>query len=82
MTYATISSKGQITLPVKFLRGLGLKPKDRIEIEQSGDQLKIRKADDFLALRGSLKGRGPKDLKEIKAAMMKGVAAHVMGRKA
>ena len=49
MTYATISSKGQITLPVKFLRGLGLKPKD---------------------------------LKEIKAAMMKGVAAHVMGRKA
>ena len=79
MTYATISSKGQITLPVKFLRGLGLGPKDRIEIEEAQGELRIRKAVDFLALKGSLKS---KHVGDERAIMMRAVGAHHAARKA
>ncbi len=79
MTYATLSSKNQITLPVEYLRDLGLKPKDRIEIREVDGQLVLRKAPDFFALKGFLKGRrAPKDLR---GAMMDAVADHVMGRR-
>jgi bifunctional DNA-binding transcriptional regulator/antitoxin component of YhaV-PrlF toxin-antitoxin module len=79
MTYATLSSKNQITLPVEYLRGLGLKPKDRLEIREEKGQLILRRAPDFFALKGFLKGhKAPKDLR---GAMMDAVAEHVIGRR-
>ena len=78
MTYATISSKGQITLPVKFLRGLGLKPKDRIEIDQAKNELRIRKAVDFLSLKGSLKSKRVANEREN---MMRAVGEHHAARR-
>lgn len=79
MTYATLSSKNQITLPVEYLRHLGFKPKDRIEIREQDGQLILRKAPDFFALKGFLKGRkAPKDLR---GAMMDAVSDHVLGRR-
>lgn len=79
MTYATLSSKNQVTLPVEYLRHLGLKPKDRIEIREVDGQIVVRKAPDFFALKGFLKGR--KRPKDLKGAMMDAVADHVLGRK-
>jgi AbrB family looped-hinge helix DNA binding protein len=79
MTYATISSKNQITLPAKALAALGLKASDRIEIESAGGELRLRKAADFLSLKGSLKGR---KIVDERAGMMKAVAAHVTGKRA
>lgn len=67
MTYATLSSKGQITLPVQYLRELGLKPKDRLEIREESGTIVVRKAPDFFALKGFLKGR--KRIDERGAAM-------------
>ena len=66
-------------MPVHFLRGLGLKPKDRIEIDQAKGELRIRKAVDFLALRGSLKSKHVGNEREV---MMRAVAAHHAARKA
>ena len=79
MTYATISSKGQITLPVKLLAAMGLKPSDRIEIAKEGGAICLRKAVDLLALRGSLKGLKAAD---ERGAMMRGVASHARGKRA
>ena len=79
MTYATLSSKNQITLPAKVLAAMGLKPSDRIEIESAGGELRLRKAADFMSLKGSLKGRKTVD---ERSGMMKAVAAHVMGKRA
>lgn len=67
MTYTTLSSKNQITLPVAYLRHLGLHPKDRLEIREVDGQLLLRKAPDFLAMRGRFKGL--KRIDERKAAM-------------
>ena len=54
MAVSTISSKGQITLPSKFRKELGLKPNDRVSIEASGNSIVIRKAVDLLDLAGFL----------------------------
>jgi bifunctional DNA-binding transcriptional regulator/antitoxin component of YhaV-PrlF toxin-antitoxin module len=78
MTYATLSSKHQVTLPVAMLRQLGLKAKDRLEIREEKGQILIRKAPDFFALKGFLKGRKRMD---ERAAAMDAAADHVMGRR-
>lgn len=78
MTYATLSTKHQVTLPVAVLRQLGLKAKDRLEIREEKGQILIRKAPDFFALKGFLKGR--KRVDERGAAMV-AAADHVLGRR-
>ena len=78
MTYATLSSKNQITLPVANLRHLGLKAKDRLEIRVVDGQLVLRKAPDFLAMKGRFKG-----LKRVneRSATMEAAVDRSMGTK-
>jgi AbrB family looped-hinge helix DNA binding protein len=52
MSIAIISEKGQITLPVKARRQLGIHPKDRVSIETRGNEIVIRAAVDFFSLAG------------------------------
>ena len=54
MATATISGKGQVTLPVRMRRQLGLQPKDAVTIETIGDAIVIKRAADFFALKGFL----------------------------
>lgn len=54
MTTATLSSKGQITLPAEARRRLGLEAGVRLAIETRGDEIVVRRARDFLALEGFL----------------------------
>jgi AbrB family looped-hinge helix DNA binding protein len=54
MTFLTVSSKGQITLPVDQRRRLGLKAHDRIVAECVDDAIVIRRVKDFMELEGCL----------------------------
>ena len=54
MTIATLSSKGQITLPAAARRALGLRPGDRVIVEERKEEIVIRRARDFFALAGFL----------------------------
>jgi AbrB family looped-hinge helix DNA binding protein len=54
MTIATLSSKGQITLPAEARRTLGLRSGDRVAIEERGGEIVVRRARDFFALKGYL----------------------------
>lgn len=38
----TLSSKGQVTIPVSILRALRLQPGDKVEFEVEGSTLKVR----------------------------------------
>lgn len=77
MPFATISTKGQITLPVRLRRKLGMNPHDRVAIEASEDAIVIKPAGDFFALAGFLGKRLPRA--EERRRMREGVAAHVKG---
>lgn len=54
MTFATLSSKSQITVPAQARRALGLHPGSRVLIETLGDRIIIRTPGDLLSLRGIL----------------------------
>ncbi|NQT53333.1 AbrB/MazE/SpoVT family DNA-binding domain-containing protein [bacterium] len=77
MSYATVSSKGQITLPAKMRRALGIKEHDRVCIEAEEDSIVIHRAPDFFELKGFL---GPaRSAEEEREAMMEAVSRHVLG---
>jgi AbrB family looped-hinge helix DNA binding protein len=54
MTVSLISSKGQITLPVKARRAAGLRPGDRVVVRVHNRQILIGAAPDFFAFKGRL----------------------------
>lgn len=42
---AKVTSKGQITIPIKIRRALGVKPGDKVVFEQKGDRISVRTTD-------------------------------------
>ena len=54
MAMSTISTKGQITLPVGLRKRLGMKPHDRVLIDATADAIVIKRAVDFFELEGFL----------------------------
>jgi len=79
MATSIISSKGQVTLPARMRRQLGLRPNDPVTIETVGDAIVIKRAADFFELRGFLgKALAP----EVEARRMReAVSRHVQDRK-
>ena len=79
MPFATISTKGQITLPAQLRRRFGIKAHDRVEVDASADGIVIKPIGDFLELEGIL-GRG-RPRQEERDRMARAVADHVEGKK-
>ena len=61
MTSATVTSKGQITIPVELRNKLRLVPGSRVDFDEQPDGSFVirRKTGDIRALRGILKHDGP-----------------------
>jgi antitoxin PrlF len=60
MTLATITSKGQTTIPKEFRDRMKLGPRERVAFELRGDELVIRRAAASIdELAGSLKSSVP-----------------------
>lgn len=59
MSKATLTSKGQLTLPKKVRDKLGLKTGDRLSLEVEGDSLRltVERRKSLEELKGSLPGR-------------------------
>ena len=54
MSIARVSSKGQITLPVRVREAAGIKPGDRVRIEVVDARIVVDPVGDFLGLKGFL----------------------------
>ncbi len=75
MSFVTISSKGQITLPSKIRKALGIYPGDKLQLELRDKEMVIRKVRSFRDFRASIipkKGDAQKCMEEA-------VARHVLG---
>jgi AbrB family looped-hinge helix DNA binding protein len=77
MAVSTISTKGQITLPVRMRRELGLEPKARVSVAMEDGAIVIRPVPDIFALAGFAGKAGTRE--EERRAMEKAAADHVMG---
>lgn len=78
MPTATLTSKGQVTLPVKVREALRIRPGDRIDfvVDEKGD-VRLRAGDvDVSELRGLLRrpGRKPVTLEAMERAIARGAA--------
>jgi len=75
MSFATISSKGQITLPSDIRNKLDIKPKDKVEIIIRDREIILKSVPSFRRLRGSVsKKKG-----SARKAMERAVSKHVTG---
>lgn len=77
MPVSKISAKGQITLPSRLRRKLGIRPHDRVVIESVDDAIVIRRMVDIFELEGFL-GKSLTEEEERKR-MMEGATAHIEG---
>ncbi|MGI5835438.1 MAG: AbrB/MazE/SpoVT family DNA-binding domain-containing protein [Chloroflexota bacterium] len=61
MTVATVTSKGQVTIPKEVREALGIKDRDRIAFIVEGKRAVIipMKTTDLISLRGSLRATRP-----------------------
>lgn len=59
MQLVTITTKGQVTIPVKIREKLGLNPGDRVIFDEDKNVAQVRPVPDFFTFRGALKGKGP-----------------------
>lgn len=75
MQQATLTSKGQTTIPIKIREFLGLKSGDRLDfvIRDDGDVLLKPAQLDVMALKGILKrpGQKPTSVEEMNHAIVK-----------
>lgn len=72
MAVATISSKGQITLPAEARRAIGVAAGDRVIVRVVDGAIVVERALDFLSLRGVLGPALPRA--EETAAMLDAVS--------
>jgi AbrB family looped-hinge helix DNA binding protein len=79
MTVSLVSSKGQITLPVKARRAAGIRPGDRVVVRVRNRQIVIGVAPDLFAFKGIL-GRAKSAEAERAAAQEAAIAAGRGGR--
>ena len=80
MSYATITSKGQMTLPAKIRKAMKLGPGDKVQLtlEADGTATLRKKSRSFEELRGIVKVEGATAnldewIEEARAAMAAGV---------
>lgn len=77
MAISSISTKGQITVPARMRKQLGIKPHDRVAIDLVENAIVIKRAVNIFDLRGFLgKGLSPE---EERTRMQKAVARHAKG---
>jgi antitoxin PrlF len=78
MAYAKLTSKGQITIPVKLRKSMGLRKGDRVQlVEAEKRKLQISPANRSIReLKGLLykKGRKPVTIEEMNEAIARGAA--------
>lgn len=80
MAMCTVSSKGQITLPVRVRKELGIRPRDLLMVESADGTIVITRAPRLLDYEGCLAKTLP--LREERERMARGVADHVLGKRA
>ena len=74
MSLATVSSKGQITLPVKIRALLGIRSKDKVQLIIRNNEVVIKPLRSFRELKGSLQKKEGDPRKVARDA----AAKHVM----
>jgi len=69
--YTTITQKGQITLPARLRKELGLKPYKKVRVEKGKGYIKVFPVKDILDMAGTVKPIRGRDALKARAWMEK-----------
>jgi len=58
--YSSVTQKGQVTIPVDMRNYLGIQKGDSVLFIKEQDGIRIKQADDFFSLKGSVHSKGKK----------------------
>ena len=72
MTTASLTSKGQITVPARLRKMLGLGPGDRVRFGAEGGRVFLEKEPDVSAIFGVIKARKSATLADMDNAVAQG----------
>jgi len=81
-TTASISTKGQVTIPVSIRNRLSIKAFDKLSFSTYEDTIIAKPVrDNFLSLYGSIKSKKkPVDFKKVRKLMIKKIAEHIVSK--
>lgn len=70
MTFtASVTQKGQATIPAPIRKKLGIKPNSKIIFELKNHEASLKVVPDFFAMKGSIKSDKPFDIKAMEKAV-------------
>lgn len=72
MTIANLTTKGQVTVPVRLRKMLGLAAGDRVRFGAEAGRVYLEKEPDISAIFGVVKARKPATLAQMDAAVAQG----------
>lgn len=72
MTTASLTSKGQVSIPVRLRKMLGLSAGDRVRFNEEAGRVYLEKEPDISAIFGVVKARKSATLTDMEAAIAKG----------
>jgi len=75
---ATITSKGQVTIPAAIRESFGPKQGDRVDFSVEGDEVRIRRVKTLRDFRGAVKSGRKATFEEERAAAKQAVARRVL----
>ncbi len=78
----TVTSKGQVTIPIELRRALNIKPKDKVAFELAKGEIRLRPIQSrLLAGYGSVKPRSrPEDFRKMRQEMEREQAEEAIKR--
>ncbi|TSC88282.1 MAG: Uncharacterized protein G01um10147_187 [Microgenomates group bacterium Gr01-1014_7] len=80
MTYlVSVTSQGQISIPARFRRELGLEKTKKVVVSKEGNKLSIEAADDLLSLGGIFKTNKKIPFKKIRQGFEEYLAKEATG---
>ncbi len=79
---SSVTSKGQVTIPVEVRRLLGVKPRDKVSFLVDGDKVRITRRESVVArTAGIFKSNKPTaTIEEMRESFERGVAEEVVKR--
>ncbi len=75
--YATITTKGQVTIPKKIRDALNINPHDKLDFEQAGDRIVMTPVKTLKAFRGAVKTAARTSASDQRAAAKAAVGKRV-----
>lgn len=66
---ASVTQKGQATIPAPIRERLGIKPNAKIVFELKGNEVTIKPVADFFEMKGSVKSNKPFDISAFEKAV-------------